>query len=65
MFGRYELSLWRRVVGMLLVVAFIWGFYGYMTENHWPRGNGGNSVDCGSFASIPPECGVPFDSAVP
>jgi hypothetical protein len=43
MFGRYELPAWRRGLGLILVVAFVWGFYGYMTTNHWPHDNGSNT----------------------
>lgn len=65
MFGRYELPAWRRGLGLILVVVFIWGFYGYMSTNHLPRGNGGNSTTWQEGESMPPEYGVPFESSAP
>jgi hypothetical protein len=31
MFGRYPLSLKRRIVGAILVIIFVWRFYAYVS----------------------------------
>ena len=33
MFGRYPLSLKRRVLGALCALVFVWGFYGYVATH--------------------------------
>lgn len=34
MFGRWELLVWRCIVGAAFVLIFVWGFVGYVQINH-------------------------------
>ena len=37
MFGRYPLPLWRKVVGIALVVVFVYCLYGWVALQIGPR----------------------------